>query len=246
VFRGRWLVGHLVVLALAALFVRLGFWQLDRLRQVRDANARIEARRDLPVANLDSLVAPGDDAAGEALDRRVRAEGRYDDGKQVLLLRSLNGRPGVHVLTPLVTADGAAAIVDRGFVSVPAEGALPAEAAPPGDEVRVEGTAEAGEGGGAIAAGAAGLPETTRIDLQALQARVPYDLYPVVLRLATQEPPQAAGIPEPVPLEPLDQGPHLSYAVQWFAFAAIGLIGWPILLRRAARDRGDTRNRPTD
>ncbi|HYU58335.1 MAG TPA: SURF1 family cytochrome oxidase biogenesis protein, partial [Actinomycetota bacterium] len=85
-----------------------------------------------------------------------------------------------------------------------------------------------------------------RIDLQALQARVPYDLYPVVLRLATQEPPQAAGIPEPVPQEPLDEGPHLSYAVQWFAFAAIGLIGWPILLRRAARDRGDTRDRPTD
>ena len=34
-----------------------------------------------------------------------------------------------------------------------------------------------------------------------------------------------------------DQGPHLNYAVQWFSFAAIALIGTPLVVRRQRRRR---------
>jgi surfeit locus 1 family protein len=32
-------------------------------------------------------------------------------------------------------------------------------------------------------------------------------------------------VPQRVPTPPLDEGPHLSYAIQWFFFAAIALAG---------------------
>jgi cytochrome oxidase assembly protein ShyY1 len=31
---------------------------------------------------------------------------------------------------------------------------------------------------------------------------------------------------------PLDEGPHRAYAIQWFSFAAISIIGLVIFLRR--------------
>ena len=48
----------------------------------------------------------------------------------------------------------------------------------------------------------------------------------------------------PVPLPDLDEGPHLSYAFQWFIFAAIGAVGYVMILRRnalAARTPTDER-----
>ena len=39
--------------------------------------------------------------------------------------------------------------------------------------------------------------------------------------------------PVPVPPPTLDEGPHLSYAVQWFIFAAAVLLGWVLAVRRS-------------
>jgi cytochrome oxidase assembly protein ShyY1 len=41
---------------------------------------------------------------------------------------------------------------------------------------------------------------------------------------------------EPVATPPLDEGPHLSYALQWFTFALMTLIIYPLILRRRARE----------
>ena len=37
----------------------------------------------------------------------------------------------------------------------------------------------------------------------------------------------------------LGEGPHLGYAVQWFVFFVIGLIGYPLVLVRLAREDPD-------
>ena len=39
----------------------------------------------------------------------------------------------------------------------------------------------------------------------------------------------------------LNEGPHLSYAIQWFTFSTIAVIGYPLILRRNARQRRDER-----
>jgi cytochrome oxidase assembly protein ShyY1 len=238
--RGRWLIGHFVVLATAGLFVGLGFWQLDRLDQVRTSNALIESRRGLPPAELLELIEAGDSDGGVAVQRRVIATGRYDAAHQAVSdFRSLNGEPGVDVLTPLVLADGTAVVVDRGWIpSSTPESGIPVAAAPPEGNVEVRGFALEGVPPGSARASDAGeVLQLTRIDLGLLQREVVYDLYPVYVRLQTQAPAQATGLPRVVPPPALDEGPHLSYAVQWFVFAAIGLIGWPLLLRRVAGDR---------
>ena len=45
-----------------------------------------------------------------------------------------------------------------------------------------------------------------------------------------------AEIPIPLPLPDLTEGPHLSYAVQWFIFMTIALIGYPLVLRKVSKE----------
>ncbi|HEX9236508.1 MAG TPA: SURF1 family protein [Actinomycetota bacterium] len=235
--RGRWLVGHLIVLSLAALFIRLGFWQLHRLAEVKAQNALIEARRADPPVDLGAIVRPSEPTGDRAVERRVSISGRFDAAHQAFEFTPLNGEPGVDLFTPLVRSDGSAVIVDRGWIpQEPPQEHVPAEAEPPSGQVRVTGIALAGDTGGA-AVTAGGLIQLTRIDLVLIQARVPYDLFPVFVRLQTQTPGQPGKLPIPMPPPALDEGPHFSYAIQWFTFAAIGLIGWPILLHHVARER---------
>jgi surfeit locus 1 family protein len=47
-----------------------------------------------------------------------------------------------------------------------------------------------------------------------------------------EAPPAPRGLPRRWPPPALDNGPHLSYAVQWFSFAVIVLVGTAALLRR--------------
>jgi cytochrome oxidase assembly protein ShyY1 len=45
----------------------------------------------------------------------------------------------------------------------------------------------------------------------------------------------------PVPAAPPtfdDEGPHLAYAIQWFAFLVIGLVGYVFLIRKSLRGSG--------
>jgi cytochrome oxidase assembly protein ShyY1 len=42
-----------------------------------------------------------------------------------------------------------------------------------------------------------------------------------------------------VALPPLDEGPHRGYALQWFAFALITIVGTVAAVQRGRRERGD-------
>ena len=76
-----------------------------------------------------------------------------------------------------------------------------------------------------------------QVDLGVLQRQVPYQLAPVALLLQGQWPSQTSGLPEPASLPELDEGPHLSYAIQWFAFAGIAVVGYVLLFQRDRRAR---------
>ena len=43
----------------------------------------------------------------------------------------------------------------------------------------------------------------------------------------------------PAPLPELTEGPHLNYAIQWFAFATIAAVGYVILVRREVKGPTD-------
>ena len=207
--RTRDVAGTVLALAVAALFVRLGFWQLARLDERRAQNAIIAERRALPAVEL-----PLHRLAADALrDRRARARGVYDYAhERVWTGRTYDGAPGVALLTPLRLSDGSAVFVDRGWASSPDAAHLDRERYREGDSVLVEGLV---------------LPaprDRGDVDPARLRDSVPYPLLPVVVQLNDTAAPHPAGLHRwraPV----LNGGPHLSYAIQWFSFALIVVVG---------------------
>jgi surfeit locus 1 family protein len=238
--RPRWLLGHLLVLALLVLMVNLGFWQLRRLDQRRDFNARVEARTTAPVVPLDDLLA-GDESPEDVEFQRVTVTGRFDPKEEVLIrARVHDGVPGYEVATPLVTGDGAAVVVNRGWIPL-ADGErwpVRTEAAPTGEVTvtgRVHPSQERGRFGPTDPAEGS-LSSLARVDLGRLQQQVPYDLAPVYVDQLAPAPPDD-GYPTPVKLPELTEGNHLSYAGQWFIFTVIAAVGWVLLIRKSARTR---------
>jgi surfeit locus 1 family protein len=230
------LVAAVVVAVVCA---RLAMWQLDRLEGRRQFNAAVAAGLARPVISLDvALEGVGGDVAGLSY-RRVRTTGRYDVANEVILYgRTLDGLPGNHVLTPLVIDGANAVLVDRGWVPFE-EDAPPVggELAAPSGEVTVEGVLRPPD----VATEAAEPPPSRvstvkEIDLAELDEQIPSELLPAYLQLSGQDPAQPGGLPAPAPLPELSEGPHLGYAVQWFSFATIALIGYGLLLRRERRD----------
>lgn len=222
--RPIWLLGHLIAIGACVLFVRLGFWQLERLEDRKARNEIIAERADgEPVDVLD--VVRGD----EADYRLVRAEGTFDVGAQVTVRnRTLQRSVGRHVVTPLVMSDGSLLYVNRGWVAV--DGEVPD---PPGGRVEVEGLLRATQerdGLGPRDPDEGVLTELNRIDLDRLQQQVDAEVLPLWLQQTAPEPDGDL----PILLEPpaRDEGPHLSYALQWFLFTAVVGIGYPVLLRR--------------
>jgi surfeit locus 1 family protein len=233
--RPRWVGLTLFALLVVVACLRLGLWQLDRLEGRRAFNARYAAGLSRAPLPLEDLLEGGAPLAY----RRATAVGRYDTGREVILYgRALNGQPGHHVLTPLVLADGRAVVVDRGWVPFDLDDPPVTEAVPPSGEVEVEGIMFAGQSGGTGEARPAldRVTTVTTVDLVAIGRGVPYELVPWFLQLRSQSPPSGS-LPVPEPPPELTEGPHLNYALQWFAFAAIAAIGYVILVRRDLRDR---------
>jgi surfeit locus 1 family protein len=208
----------IVVLLLTALgFVRLGFWQLERLRERRAANQVAAAARQAPPLRLPKDLGELSDAK----DRRIEAAGRYDRANEILVRgQALNGLPGLHVITPLrMEGTDTALLVNRGFISSP--DAVTADTAGLDEEgpKHVTGIAVAIGTGGGQPIDRRGQITWARLDREALSQLLPYP----ILRVALLQAPDSTlpRLPRRLTPAPLDDGPHLNYAIQWFLFAAL-------------------------
>lgn len=240
----QWIVRIVAGLVLATAFVLLGLWQLERNEQRQAYNAAVQQGMDQPPAPIDEVLAVGEPAADVDQWRTVRVSGSYDgDGQLALRLRPQGGQAGIHVVTPLVTDSGAVVLVDRGFMATSGVD-VPDLPGPPSGEVEVVGRVRASEDGG----DRTGDPSSGMIrfiDLDVLAPAVDGPLYGGWLELVEQNPP-ADGSLALVPPPQLESGPHLSYAIQWFAFAVIGVGGFILLVRAEARVRQEEADSPTD
>ncbi len=242
----RWLVRVLAGIVLVVAFVRLGIWQLDRNEERAARNAVIENNSRHDPVPVDALLEPGVPVEADVVWTPIRATGSYDVEEQLIIrLRPLDGRPGIHVLTPLITESGDALLVDRGFV--PQDGSAsgtPEVPEPPPGEVEVIGrirASEEGRGtGGDIATGA-----VRYIDVDEIAATLEYPVFGAWVEVVDEQPPPVTA-PVRVPEPTLDAGPHLSYAVQWFLFACIGIGGFVILARAESRFRREDEQAAVD
>ena len=232
-----WVASHLFALAMVVLMVNLGFWQLRRLDERRaDSAAIASAMSHAPsdiAAYLDSRGLPPEYTA-------VAARGVYLPEAEVRIAnRSRGGQPGFWLATPVELADGRAVAVVRGWVPRRSVVGLDdRSAAPPAGEVTVAGLAFESVGGGRVAVTDPGeTPEISRMDLARFEEVSGVDVEGVWIRLRAQSPAQPEGLPEPVPDPNLGEGPHLSYAFQWFFFSAGTVVVYALILRRALRGR---------
>jgi surfeit locus 1 family protein len=215
-----------IVAIVAAVCIALGFWQLQRLSDRRALNAEIRAARSA----APTTVRTADEIGALSAFRPVVVEGTYDIEDEVLLYgRSLDGEPGHFVVTPLALDDGSGVLVLRGWVPFSLDSAPVGEAAPIARDVVVEGWLIAPESRGQSRPDPRGIVRT--LDISGIGDRLPFDLAPFAIQLRAQDPPNAE-LPVPVPLPELSEGPHLSYAIQWFCFAAVAVAGAAILVRR--------------
>ena len=252
--RPKALLSHVLVLAVAVVCVVLGNWQLSRLAEVRANNALLAERLEAPALDLAELVGP-DAVDEEALEfRSVTATGVFRPDEEVLQRnRDHQGQQGFHLLTPLELQDGEVVLVRRGWVPASMSEPPVAEALPPDGAVTVTGILErpvSQPGFGARDPDDGHLERVFHTDTQRLDRQVEGALYPMVLRLETQDPPLTDGpgeLPLAIERPELDEANHLSYALQWYSFAALALITYGAwLFTRRRRTSGATEGAPSD
>jgi surfeit locus 1 family protein len=228
----RWLLGHVLVVAVCVLFVNLGFWQIRRLEERRLENIVMANRLDADPLPIEELIV----GAGNDLDslefRGATATGEFAPNEEVLVRSQVHeGTAGWHVITPLVLADGRAVLVNRGWVPLEMD-AVPVPADPPVGEVTISGwlrlTRIRQSGGATEPEGR--LTQIARVDINRLQQQMPFELLPVYLSADEAEVLLPIAVARPVTT---DEGPHLLYAIEWFSFTLISVVGYFFLLRRA-------------
>ena len=254
--RTRIITLGVAALVIAAVCIRLGLWQLDRLQERRADNARIAAGIAGEPVEMESVA--GDSTRSRAL--RVRLRGVYDfDNEVVLINRSRDGAPGVNILTPVrLPGRDTAVLVNRGWVYAP-DGATvdlarwrePADAYGTAYVSWMPALSGAADVRSAPSPADNPLRRAARLDRDAIGALVPYPIAPYQLVLLDAGAIDNAGVayggagagplgtaapsdptrPIRIPLPALDEGAHQSYAIQWFSFAAIALVGTAAVIR---------------
>jgi surfeit locus 1 family protein len=234
-FSWKWALSTLLVFLGAAVCIRLGIWQLDRLEQRRAFNLQVETMRAATPLDL-NLSTPDDIDLMEW--RAVTVTGEYDFENQVAMRNQYNqGVYGFHLITPLLY-NGGVVLVNRGWI--PAE----SDSAPQDwrvyDEtgaVTVTGQIRLGQGKPRFGGVADALPmDGTRLEIwnnlevEKMSAQFSYPILEVFIQPAAGEYPAP-----PIPYQPiieLTEGSHFGYALQWFTFAAILFFGYPFYLRK--------------
>jgi surfeit locus 1 family protein len=236
-WRPRWLVGHVLVVAVCVLFVNLGFWQIRRLEERRLENTVMASRLAADPQPIEELIV----GAGRDLDslefRGTTATGEFAPNEEVLVRSQVHeGTAGWHVITPMVLADGRAVLVNRGWVPLEMD-EVPARADPPAGEVTISGwlgLTRTRQSGGATEPDGR-LTQIARVDIDRLQQQMPFELLPVYISADQTEVSLPVAVSRP---DTSDEGPHLLYAIEWFSFTLISVVGYGFLLRRAVHRSG--------
>ena len=231
----KWIVGHVLATVLVVSFIAAGFWQLSRHQWRADLNDRLERREQQAPVSFGELTTSSSD---DIELRLVDVDGSWIGETIVISGRSFEGQPGCHLIGTLDLGEGFGIVVNRGWLDiVNCETRDPALIDPPTSAARVAGQLRASQEPGRFQASDPSggvLTSMLRVDVERIQQQTDVDLVEVYIDQRVAVPADSAL--RPVEPPPSDPGPHLGYAFQWFVFAAIGIIGYPLVLRRQARD----------
>jgi surfeit locus 1 family protein len=230
----RQFAAALLGLTAAAACVKAAFWQIDRLHQRRARNAVELSRLSAPPTTPSAL--PGDTTRQW---RRVRVSGTFDFDHQIVLTgRALEGAPGVNIITPFVPDDRSKAVlVNRGWVYAPDAQTVNVASFDESPQQTISGYVEEFSTSTSGPARTASTPNAwRRLDAAELPAAFPFPIDPFyIVALADSGVRPSPTAPVRLPIPAVDDGPHLGYTIQWFAFALIALGGASIVIYREHR-----------
>nr|WP_221308846.1 SURF1 family protein [Nocardiopsis mwathae] len=254
----RWIGIHLAAVLVAVSCVGLGYWQYLRAQEP-SREVITNPLQDLQeAADLSSVLRPGDYMPDDDANRAVTATGAYDaDERRLAPALSPDGEEGYYVLYPLVTEEGAAVAVNRGWVRAQDIDAVDELPPPPEGEVTVTGWLRPPQ-----SAADGYIPVTVpegqidRIAPSVLVNEWHYRLYEGYLTMAEQDPadpPAEAGSPRTQVIPPPDPPEKiiwnwrsLSYAAQWVIFGIAAIVFWISLMRRESGSGPDRDGTPGD
>jgi len=226
-FSRRWLSGTLLVLLAMIIFIRLGSWQLARLEERRTENDTLRTVLDSPPLNL---AAPLPAGADELKNRLATVTGRYDFSQErVVLLQKWREQTGVYLLTPLLIDDGntaasagsaRAVLVNRGWVpQAEYEAGQLDQYQTESGVVQVAGFLALSQLPRSGTVSDAATVEVYRVDIESIEAALPYDLLPIFLVKTLEDSNNLTPPFQEQQEVDLSEGPHLGYAWQWFIFS---------------------------
>ncbi len=240
----KWIIAALLATIAVCVMVRLGFWQLDRLAQRRALNARVRSQINAPALVLDAAAIADPNLPQQLIHmqyRQVKVRGTFDYSQQVALRnQAYNQEFGVHLLAPLkIEGSSQSILIDRGWIpQSDFDGDLLEKYDQPG-VVDIQGVIQYSRVKPSIGnqkdviplPGQGRLEAWYAVNLPGIAQQLPYPLLPVYLQqmpmLGVSGPPyQDITQPE------LTDGSHLSFAIQWFFFAAVLAFGFPFYVSR--------------
>ena len=229
----RWVLFAITVALLAYAAWLLGEWQFHRLADRKASNAIVARNTAAPATPVSDVLDPGRPVGESDEWRVVTATGTYATEDTVIVrYRTRDGASGSDVVVPLVTTDGPALLVDRGWLSTDTSPTEPVDApAPPSGEVTVTGWVRVDATGDQLS--------TRAISSDRIAAALDRDVYGGFVDLKSEDPPPDTQL-ERAELPELDNGPHFFYGLQWWFFGALAIVGFGYL----AFDEWRKRERP--
>ena len=234
----------LLTVAAAALFVRLGLWQLDRAAYKESLVQRYAASATASPVPFEQVAA---NPPAEAVPR-VAVRGRWLGDRAYLLDNPRHdARGGVEVYVPLaLSGQRRLLLVDLGFLAGTGNEQAPQLPALPSGEVDLHGLYLPPPGvglelGGDALAAQAHWPKTSiYLDLGQVAKDLDRPLYPRVLALDA-DPAAIYQREHPFDFSSMPPARHRAYAFQWFSFAVAVLAIFLVLHRKRRPRRTDKR-----
>ena len=203
----------------------LGVWQLARRAEAQAEISRVETNFDAEAVPVTEALPSLDSFEESQKWLPVELTGTYLRDEEILVRnRPLNINPGFEVLTPLLLTDGDVFIVNRGWVPTGEDQNAP-DSVPAAPDGEVTVIARLKQGEPSLAGRSATGNQIATINLTEIAERLGTDTYTGAYGLMKSEDPATADRPTAVTRPVRDEGPHLSYAFQWFVFALMGFIG---------------------
>ena len=231
----RWGAYLALTLVFALACGMLSWWQWARRAETVDRVQLVERNYDTEPRPVDEVLPALDAWDPEAEWRPVVLRGEYLADEELLVRNRVRAaRAGFEQLVPLRLDDGAVLLVNRGWIpsADTVDGAPGTTPAPPEGEVTVIvrlRPAEPELPGRTVPEG-----QLSSIDVPGVVEHLGGEGYTAVYGvLASEDPP--GELPQPLERPVDDEGPHLSYALQWIAFGVLAFIGLAWAWRRERR-----------